>query len=71
MLCFTTRDLKLEEFVNADLANDIDSRKSTTAFMFALDGTAVIIWFKLAESLPLLTKEAECAAMTEAPKEMV
>ena len=40
-LCFFVKELKLEGFVDADLAGDIDSRKSTTGFVFTLGGTAI------------------------------
>ena len=32
-LCFTSASLKLQGYVNADFAGDIDSRKSTTGFV--------------------------------------
>ena len=40
-LCFTGASLKLQGYVNANFAGDIDSRKSTTGFVFTLDGTAI------------------------------
>ena len=40
-LCFGTSYLKLKGFVDVDLASDIDSRKSTTGFVFTLGGTAI------------------------------
>ena len=40
-LCFTSASLKLQGYVNADFAGDIDSRKSTTMFVFTLGGTAI------------------------------
>ena len=40
-LCFATRDLKLEGFVDVDLAGDSDSRKSTSSFVFTLGGTTI------------------------------
>ena len=40
-LCFGTSDLKLEGFVDANLAGDINSRKNTTGFVFTLGGTAI------------------------------
>ena len=35
-LCFTGASLKLQGYVDADFAGDIDSRKSTTGFIFTL-----------------------------------
>ena len=40
-LCFIGASLKLQGYVNADFAGDIDSRKSTTGFVFTLGGTAI------------------------------
>ena len=40
-LCFTGASLKLQGYVDADFAGDIDSRKSTTRFVFTLGGTAI------------------------------
>ena len=40
-LCFTGASLKLQGYVNADFAGDIDSRKSTTEFVFTLGGTTI------------------------------
>ena len=42
-LCFTGASLKLQGYVDVDFAGDIDSRKSTTRFVFTLGGT-VILW---------------------------
>ena len=40
-LCFIGASLKLQGYVDADFAGDIDSRKSTTRFVFTLGGTAI------------------------------
>ena len=40
-LCFIGASLKLQGCVNADFTGDIDSRKSTTGFVFTLGGTAI------------------------------
>ena len=40
-LCFTGASLKLQGYVDVDFASDIDSRKSTTGFVFTLGGTAI------------------------------
>ena len=41
-LCFTSTNLKLEGYVDANFASDIDSRKITTGFVFTLGGTAIL-----------------------------
>ena len=40
-LYFIGASLKLQGYVDADLANDIDSRKSTNGFVFTLGGTTI------------------------------
>ena len=37
-LYFTGASLKLQGYVDAEFASDIDSRKSTTGFVFTLGG---------------------------------
>jgi hypothetical protein len=39
--CFTRAGLKLQSYVDTDQASDIDSRKSTTGFLYTLGGTGV------------------------------
>jgi hypothetical protein len=70
-LCFTGADLKLQGYVDADLAGDVDSRKSTTGFVYTLGGTAVCWTSRLQKIVALSTTEAEYVAVTEAGKEMV
>ena len=70
-LCFTGASLKLQGYVNADFADDIDSRKSTTGFVFTLDGTAISWASNLQKIVTLFTTEAEYVAATEAVKEMI
>ena len=40
-ICFTGASLKLQDYVDADFAGDIDSRKNTIGFVFTLGGTAI------------------------------
>ena len=40
-LCFTGASLKLQGYVDVDCVGDIDSRKSTTGFVFTLGDTAI------------------------------
>ena len=40
-LCFGGLDTILQGYVNADMAGDKDSRRSTTGYVFTLGGTAV------------------------------
>ncbi|RVW20652.1 Retrovirus-related Pol polyprotein from transposon TNT 1-94 [Vitis vinifera] len=70
-LCFTGANLKLQGYVDADFAGDIDSRKSTTGFVFTLGGTAISWTSNLQKIVTLSTTEAEYVAATEAGKEMI
>ena len=63
--------MKLQGCVNADFAGDIDSRKSTTGFVFTLGGTAISLASNLQKIVTLSTTEAEYVAATEAVKEMI
>jgi len=70
-LCFTGASLKLQGYVDADFAGDIDSRKSTTGFVFTLGGTAISWASNLQKIVTLSSTEAEYVAATEAGKEMI
>ncbi|RVX15044.1 Retrovirus-related Pol polyprotein from transposon TNT 1-94 [Vitis vinifera] len=70
-LCFTGASLKLQGYVDADFAGDIDSRKSTTGFVFTLGGIAISWASNLQKIVTLSTTEAEYVAATEAGKEMI
>ena len=69
-LCFTGASLKLQGYVDADFASDIDSKKSTTRFVFTLGGTAMSWASNLQKIVTLSTTEAEYVAETEAGKEI-
>ncbi|KAL6328733.1 hypothetical protein AAG906_003750 [Vitis piasezkii] len=70
-LCFTGASLKLQGYVNADFTGDIDSRKSTTRFVFTLGGTTISWASNLQKIVTLSTTEAEYVAATKAGKEMI
>jgi len=73
-LCFSgskRSGQELQGYVDADLAGDVDSRKSTTGYVFTLNGTAVSWGSKLQKIVALSTTEAEYVAVTEASKEMI
>ena len=63
--------MKLWGYVDADFAGDIDSRKSTTGFVFTLCGTAISWTSNLQKIVTLSTIEAEYVAATEVEKEMI
>nr|CAN68815.1 hypothetical protein VITISV_001087 [Vitis vinifera] len=70
-LCFIGASLKLQGYVDADFAGDIDSRKSTTEFVFTLGSTTISWASNLQKIVTLSTTEAEYVAATEAGKEMI
>jgi len=70
-LTFTAGGLKLEGFVDADLAGDVDSRKSTTGYVYTLGGTVVSWSSTLQKIVALSTTEAEYVAVSESAKEIV
>ena len=51
----------LEGFTDADMAGDLDGRKSTSGFLFTFAGGAISWQFKLQKCVALSTTEAEAA----------
>ena len=67
-LCFDVRYLKLELFVDADLAGDMNSWKSTAIYVFTLGGTAISWGSNSQKIVALSTREVKYVAMIEATK---
>ena len=63
--------MKLQGYVDADFVGDIDSRKSTTGFVFTLCGTAISWVSNLQKIVILSTIEVKYVTATEAAKEMI
>ncbi|KAH9327865.1 hypothetical protein KI387_044357, partial [Taxus chinensis] len=55
----------------SDMAGDVDSRRSTTCYIYTVGGTAVSWISRLQKLVALSTTEAEYVAATEARKEMI
>ena len=70
-LCFTGASLKLQGYVDADFAGDIDSRKSTTGFVFILGGITISWVSNLQKIVTLSTTKAKYVTVTEAGNEMI
>ena len=70
-LCFTDASLKLQGYVDVDLAGDIDSRKSIIRFIFTLGDTTISWASNLQKIVTLSTTEVEYVATTEVGKEMI
>jgi hypothetical protein len=58
-------------FTDADMAGDIDSRKSTSGYLITYSGGAVSWQSRLQKCVALSTTEAEYIAITEATEELL
>ena len=63
--------MKLQGYVDADFASDIDNRKSTTRFVFTLGGTAISWASNLQKIITLSTTEAKYVATTVVGNEII
>lgn len=70
-LCLKGSDSILKGYIDADMAGDLDNRKSTTGYLFTFSRGDISWQSKLQKCVTLSTTEAEYIAATEAGKEMV
>lgn len=70
-LCFGSRKPELIGYTYADMAGDIDSRKSTSGFLITYSGGVVSWQSKLQKCVALSTTETEFIATTETCKEIL
>jgi ATP-binding cassette subfamily B (MDR/TAP) protein 1 len=70
-LCYGGADPILEGYTDSDMAGDLDSRKSTSGFLYTFAGGAVSWQSRLQKCVALSTTEAEYIAAAEAGKEML
>jgi len=70
-LCFEGFDPILKGYTDADMAGDLDNKKSTTGYLFTFSGGAISWQSKLQKCVALSTTEAKYIAATEAGKKMV
>jgi hypothetical protein len=63
--------LELEGFCDADHAGDIDTRKSTTGYVFMLGGAAISWSSRLQPTVAISSTEAEYMALTEGVNEAI
>ncbi|KAH9307354.1 hypothetical protein KI387_035265, partial [Taxus chinensis] len=71
VLCYSGSDTTLRGYVDSDMAGDVDSRRSTTGYIYTVGGTTVSWISRLQKLVALSTTEAEYVAATEASKEMI
>jgi hypothetical protein len=70
-LCFRGNRLRLEGYTDADWAGDMDERKSTSGYVFLLNGCAISWRSKKQTCVALSTMEAEFVACSAAVQEAV
>ena len=70
-LSFGSSKPVLEGYTDADMASDLNGRKSTSGFLFTFAGGVVSWQFKLQKCVALSITEAEYIAATKAGKEML
>ncbi|MCO5603651.1 hypothetical protein L7F22_057802 [Adiantum nelumboides] len=70
-LCYGKRPLELKRFCDSDMAGDVDTRKSTSGYVFTLAGGAVSWCSRLQKIVALSTTEAEYISATEASEEAI
>jgi Reverse transcriptase (RNA-dependent DNA polymerase) len=70
-LSFEKGEPVLESYTYADMAGDLDHRKSTSGYVFTFAGGAISWQSKLQKCVALSTTEAEYITATEAGKELL
>ena len=70
-LCFGKGKVTLQGFMDADLGGDVDSRKSTSGYIYTIGGTAVSWMYRLQKCVSLSSTEEKYVARAEAGKDMI
>jgi len=70
-LCFGQSESLLQGYTDANMAGDVDSRKSTSGYLITYSGGAVSWQSRLQKCVALSTTEAEFIAATEACKKIL
>ena len=70
-LCFGSAEPTIVGYTDSDWAGDVDSRKSTSGYLFTFAGGAMAWQSMLQKCVALSTTEAEFIAVTEAGKELL
>ncbi|MCO5556884.1 hypothetical protein L7F22_010438 [Adiantum nelumboides] len=70
-LCYGKGPLELKGFCDSDMVGDVDTRKSTSGYVFTLARGAVSWCSRLQKIVALSTTEAEYISATEASKEAI
>nr|GEV81683.1 retrovirus-related Pol polyprotein from transposon TNT 1-94 [Tanacetum cinerariifolium]GEW27422.1 retrovirus-related Pol polyprotein from transposon TNT 1-94 [Tanacetum cinerariifolium] len=70
-LCFSRKEVVLEGFSDSDYEGCLDSGKSTSGYVFTMDGTAVSWMSRIQKCVAMSTTEAKYMVIAEADKELV
>ena len=70
-MSFSSSNPVLEGYTDADMASDLDGRKSTSRYLFTFAKGAVLWQSKLQKCVALSTTKTEYIAANEASKEML
>lgn len=70
-LCYGSQELCVKGYTDSDYAGDLDSRRSTSGYVFTLAGGAVSWRSRLQTCITQSTTEAEYVAASEACKEAI
>ena len=70
-LCFGDNNIMLEGFIDAVMVGDVDTRNSTTGYLYTFAGSIVSWVSRLQRVVAFSITEAEYIAATEACKEML
>ena len=70
-LCYGNGKVVRQGFVDADLSGDVDSSKSTSRYIYTIDGTVVSWMSKLQKSVALSSTETEYVVIAKARMEMI
>lgn len=70
-LYFGKGEIKVQGYIDADFAGEVDHRRSTTGYIFIV-GTGAVSWIsRIQKIVALSTTEAEYVAVTEASNELI
>lgn len=70
-MCFGGGKLQLQGYFDSDLGGDLDTRRSTSAYVFKFAGAAISWASRLQKSVAHSSTEAEYMALSEGAKEMI
>ena len=70
-LYFRSEDMKLEDFDDVDLGEDVNNKNSTIGYVYTLRGTTVSQVSQLQKFVALSTTEEEYIVIIKASKEMI